>query len=306
MKKYLHGPWGHVITHAVMHWMLASIVASVMVLMPVFSSTVQAQEVPALTQVSHSISANQVIDQTNALRRDLGVGNLSSSSLLTRSAQMKAEDMAAKSYFAHENSDGQRLAYWLGAVGYNYRYAGENLAVGFTSTGAVMNGWINSPTHYDNLVKPEYREIGVGVAQGIYENRPVVFVVQHFGVTQQLLIPVTQNANIAVKPNFVPEPIIDPVATQTPIVDGLDVADLKVHIPALPATNALIEVAQAKTENSTPVSIPVARIPDALMAIIALFWVVSGIAIYQELENTTKRINEHLARVNMNGVMAPT
>ncbi|MEZ4210427.1 MAG: hypothetical protein R3B38_01815 [Patescibacteria group bacterium] len=133
-----------------------------------------------------------------------------------------------------------------------------------------------------------------------------MFVVQHFGVTQQLLIPVTQNANIAVKPNFVPEPIIDPVATQTPIVDGLDVADLKVHIPALPATNALIEVAQAKTENSTPVSIPVARIPDALMAIIALFWVVSGIAIYQELENTTKRINEYLARVNMNGVMAPT
>ena len=90
--------------------------------------------------------------------------------------------MVKKGYFSHLTPDGKDLTHFLNQVGYNYKYAGENLAVNFFDSVAVTEAWIKSTTHRDNLVKDKYTEIGVASATGIFQGRQSVFVVQYFGL----------------------------------------------------------------------------------------------------------------------------
>src|SRR3989344_4361887 len=64
---------------------------------------------------------------TNADRLALSLPGLTEDPLLTKAAQMKAEDMAAKGDFAHVSPEGKTPWYWLDQMGYQYSYAGENL-----------------------------------------------------------------------------------------------------------------------------------------------------------------------------------
>ncbi len=117
---------------------------------------------------------------TNKDRAAAGYKELTHDPLLAQAAQNKAEDMAAKGYFAHISPEGKTPWYWLGAVGYEYSYAGENLAVDFTDSIDVEQGWMNSPAHHANIVKPEYTQIGIGTAQGTYQGKETTFVVEFF------------------------------------------------------------------------------------------------------------------------------
>lgn len=118
---------------------------------------------------------------TNGDRAQNGVGALAENALLQKAAQAKADDMAAKGYFSHVTPDGKAPWYWLEQAGYRYTYAGENLAVDFTDSKDVETAWMNSPTHRANIVKPQFTEIGIAVANGTYQGRPATFVVQFFG-----------------------------------------------------------------------------------------------------------------------------
>lgn len=121
---------------------------------------------------------------TNVDRSEAGLSTLNESDLLKQAASMKAKDMAEKGYFAHTAPDGTLPWKWLEKVGYRYTYAGENLAVKFTDSKDVAEAWMKSPTHRANILKPEFKEIGIGTAQGIYEGKEVTFVVQFFASPQ--------------------------------------------------------------------------------------------------------------------------
>jgi len=116
----------------------------------------------------------------NEDRAEAGVPTLVEDAHLARAAQMKAEDMAAKGYFSHVDPEGRSPWYWFDKAGYEYAYAGENLAVNFTDSKDVQEAWMNSPTHHANIVKTEYSRIGIGVAQGEYKGKDTTFVVQFF------------------------------------------------------------------------------------------------------------------------------
>ncbi|HEV7701840.1 MAG TPA: CAP domain-containing protein [Candidatus Paceibacterota bacterium] len=118
---------------------------------------------------------------TNEERAENDAPPLKINDLLSRAAQLKADDMAANGYFAHTSPDGKTPWYWLDAVGYDYKMAGENLAVNFFESDDVAKAWMESPTHRDNIVKKGYTEIGIGVASGTYEGQKTVFVAQLFG-----------------------------------------------------------------------------------------------------------------------------
>jgi hypothetical protein len=122
-----------------------------------------------------------VADLTNARRTDKALAALETSPLLTQAAQDKANDMAAKGYFAHVAPDGTLPWYWFQQVGYNYQFAGENLAIDFTDSSDVLNAWMNSPMHRENILKQEYTQIGIGIAEGKYQGRETTFVVEFFG-----------------------------------------------------------------------------------------------------------------------------
>lgn len=106
---------------------------------------------------------------------------LQENELLTKAAELKAKDMASRGYFSHNTPEGLLPWHWLTNVGYRYSYAGENLAVNFTDSKDVIDAWMRSPTHRDNIVKSAYTEIGIAMAEGIYQDKPAIFVVQFFG-----------------------------------------------------------------------------------------------------------------------------
>lgn len=128
-----------------------------------------------------NVIASQLIAYTNVERVQNKVGTLTENPELDAAAQAKANDMAAKGYFAHVSPDGEQPWDFISASGYSYQYAGENLAVRFVDSQDVVNAWMASPTHRANIVKPVYRNIGIGIADGVYKGSTATFVVQYFG-----------------------------------------------------------------------------------------------------------------------------
>jgi hypothetical protein len=128
-----------------------------------------------------NVIASQLITYTNSERVQNKVGTLTENAQLDAAAQAKANDMATKDYFAHQSPDGKQPWDFIAAAGYDYQYAGENLAVRFVDSQDVVNAWMASPTHRANIVKPVYRDIGIGIAQGIYKGSSATYVVQYFG-----------------------------------------------------------------------------------------------------------------------------
>jgi len=126
-----------------------------------------------------------LVDLANEDRTELALPELKVNPALVAAAQAKADDMASKGYFSHTTPEGYDSWHWFRLVGYDYQYAGENLAVNFTDSGDVENAWMRSPTHRDNIVSPRYTEIGIAVATGTYQGRPTVFAVQMFGMPRE-------------------------------------------------------------------------------------------------------------------------
>ncbi len=120
-------------------------------------------------------------DLTNADRAELGLAPLTVSPVLTAAAQAKADDMVAKGYFSHTSPDGVDPWHWFETAGYQFRYAGENLAVDFSDSADVNAAWMASPSHRENILDPHYTEVGIALAQGMYQGRLTTFVVQEFG-----------------------------------------------------------------------------------------------------------------------------
>ena len=143
---------------------------------------------------------------TNGERQAQNLQTLTVNPILNKAAEMKATDMATKSYFAHTSPEGKTPWYWLEQAGYSYQYAGENLAINFSDSKDVTNAWMNSPTHKANIVKENYTEIGTGIATGLYQGKETVFVAQVYAnplpVEQTKKVPAkTEPTTVEVTPN---------------------------------------------------------------------------------------------------------
>jgi uncharacterized protein YkwD len=110
--------------------------------------------------------AAEVVSLTNARRAAAGCGPVASQPQLTRAAQIHADDMAANDYFAHSSQDGR--APWDRArqQGFTGRGIGENIARGYATPRAVVDGWMGSSGHRANIENCAYRSIGVGYHAG--------------------------------------------------------------------------------------------------------------------------------------------
>lgn len=134
--------------------------------------------------------AQKIIELTNNLRTDLGINSLSESPKLTQAALNKAQDMLINQYFAHVGPNDRALRHWLYDTNYSFRVAGENLAIGFSQAEQVVAAWEESPTHYSNLIDPDFSEIGVGVVSGQYNDYETTLVAQYFGDPYNIVAPV--------------------------------------------------------------------------------------------------------------------
>lgn len=133
------------------------------------------------TVLGASITASVLVDLANETRLAYNEPLLTRNTLLDQAARLKGEDMSARGYFAHDSPDGTTPWHWFDRVGYIFTYAGENLAVNFLESREVQNAWLSSPTHKDNLLNTNFKEIGIATVEGVYKNAPTIFVVQMFG-----------------------------------------------------------------------------------------------------------------------------
>ena len=84
---------------------------------------------------------------------------------LRNAAEGHSRDMADKNYFSHTSPDGKSFVDRINRAGYTgYRTVGENIAAGYGTAASVMEGWMRSPGHCNNIMNPAFREMGVGYA----------------------------------------------------------------------------------------------------------------------------------------------
>lgn len=125
---------------------------------------------PSSDVAARAFGSSDIITLTNGARMQLGGTELIANTKLTSAAQAKADDMVSKKFFAHVAPDGTMAWDYIKKVNYIYDVAGENLAITNESADTVIQSWMNSPSHRDNIVNKEYKDIGIGIAKyGDYE-----------------------------------------------------------------------------------------------------------------------------------------
>lgn len=175
-----------------------------------------------------------LVDLANGDRGANSIGGLAWSPVLAVAAQAKAEDMAAKGYFAHVSPDGKNSWHWFSQAGYTFIYAGENLAVDFSDSADVERAWMNSPTHRANILDGHFTEIGIATAQGSFQGRSTTFVVQMFGTPAPSAAPL--KIRTASSPS---EPIAPALATATVTAPKLETAPALAAATTVPSTLVL-------------------------------------------------------------------
>ncbi|MFC1595168.1 CAP domain-containing protein [Patescibacteria group bacterium] len=193
------------------HFLRKRAVISLLVLIIIFEAVFLSQIFIVFkdTGLLAAILPGVLIDLTNGERESVNEPLLVRNEVLDAAATAKAEDMANKEYFAHVSPEGFTPWYWFDQKGYNFVYAGENLAVNFYDSKDVVEAWMNSPKHKDNVLNEKFREIGIGVAQGIYKEQDAIFIVQLFGTPRKVIAyetPVVQES--------VAEPVLVVVNTE--------------------------------------------------------------------------------------------
>jgi uncharacterized protein YkwD len=128
-----------------------------------------------------AVVSSTLVELANIDRESGKLQGLVVSPILQKAAQMKADDMAAKGYFAHNSPEGFTPWHWFEEAGYDFSFAGENLAVYFSDSAELEKAWMNSPLHRANILGSSFTEIGIATAKGVYRGKETVYVVQEFG-----------------------------------------------------------------------------------------------------------------------------
>ncbi len=80
---------------------------------------------------------------------------------LFEAAAVHSADMAARGYFDHTSPEGSTVGTRVTAQGYTWRFVGENIAAGQRSMDSVMNSWLTSPGHCENIMRASAQEVGL-------------------------------------------------------------------------------------------------------------------------------------------------
>lgn len=127
------------------------------------------------------ITSEKLYQLTNKERDSQGLSSLVYNQKLADAARLKAEDMFSKNYWAHYSPNGDTPWDFILESGYKYEYAGENLAKNFLFSSGVVDAWMKSPTHRENILRKDYTEVGFAVVNGILNGEQTTLVVQMFG-----------------------------------------------------------------------------------------------------------------------------
>ena len=137
---------------------------------PVKSTTTKPVEQPAQTDVA--AAKQDIIDRTNALRRENGAAALRVNDKLMQAAQVRADEMASSSVYSHTRPDGRRNTSVTDCpyVGENIHRIADWALQGKSVSEAAVWSWNLSGGHRDNLLEKNYAETGVGLSRGVNDS----------------------------------------------------------------------------------------------------------------------------------------
>ncbi len=135
-----------------------------------------------------SITPQNIIELSNKERQKAEMHALEENVYLKEAALRKAESILEEQIFEH-NIKGKRFSQWIKDVGYEYSYAGENLAIDFVTAEGTVKAWMESQKHKKNLLNDKYTEIGVATVPGIFEGANTIVVAQMFGAPAKINVP---------------------------------------------------------------------------------------------------------------------
>lgn len=194
-----------------------------------------------------TIYPNIVATLSNENRKTFNLPELTYNPLLEEAARLKAEDMVLQGYFAHVSPQGVDPWHWIKKAGYEYEYAGENLAINFSDSSDVTKAWMESPGHRANILNGKFTEVGVATVKGHVSGRETVFVVQMFGSksAEQVAKDVAATTQSTVVSNATTTPVASSTATlqvssTTPVVLGVMTSTEKEERPLFLALSFVI------------------------------------------------------------------
>lgn len=202
--------------------------------------------IPNVLGYATNVSVSDLLQYTNSRRSDARVGSVSINETLSKAAHAKAQDMFAHNYWAHTSPQGKEPWDFITAAGYDYLYAGENLAVDFSDSKDVVDAWYESPSHKANLLSSHYTDIGFAVVNGELEGRKTTLIVQMFGYPRGARLAQAPPA-VAKKPEVVKTPEVTPVTSPGEVVPQSE---------SVPASEQTVP-AQAAPNNPTAPAVPV-------------------------------------------------
>lgn len=128
---------------------------------------------------TYSDYINEILRITNSYREEGGLEPFTLNTKLTEIANVRAEELAWSGKHSHYRPDGSHCFSIFRENGFNSGLAGENIGWGFASPEAVCQAWKDSPTHYENIMNPQFTQIGIGVAADADPSSNLCWV-QHF------------------------------------------------------------------------------------------------------------------------------
>lgn len=117
------------------------------------------------------INQDRVQNELSALRVNIN---------LQQAALQKAQDMLQNNYFAHTSPQGLEPWDFIKQAGFDYSFAGENLAINYDNAYELTRDLLESPAHRDNIRSAQFSEVGIAVVNGIYQGQAATIMVQMF------------------------------------------------------------------------------------------------------------------------------
>ena len=168
----------------VLHHHSLTVIAIVLVLVKAVISLGFFFIYPSRARMSQELT-QQILLLTNTERADNQLASLTLNPELSRAAQLKAQDMLDNNYFAHQSPNGSWPWDWIDRQSYPYIFAGENLAMYFSSAQSAHSALMMSQSHRENILAKKYTDLGLAIVNGIKDDKPTNILVEFFGARQE-------------------------------------------------------------------------------------------------------------------------
>lgn len=157
----------------------------------------------SLRTIPASAFANStVVSLINSQRTAAGLSSLQQNSKLNISANSKAIHLCQNNYWGHTGPDGVTPWSFISKAGYEYLGAAENLARDYYDENTVVNAWMASSTHKDNILNGNYTDVGVGYYLCTCGDTSYSIIVTHFGYTSNKELPPPAPSAIVPEPTY--------------------------------------------------------------------------------------------------------